>query len=381
MDHPFEIGEILAAYFGALPGDVRRHFSKDGEADPARLAARWEKRLVGDEVVDIVDSFAYYRALMATGRDRANVLSYNEPAASVYPFVVGRVFDAFGDGTKKALLSGAGAADGTALARAMAASISLRNAFRRAFSESVNGPILSFLYSMVYLMGFSSGGEASFLSRVLPRVGNWEGRVLDAGGGSGFAGLILSSRGPVTYVDFSPFRASRAAAIAAASRKDPAFFSEMLDLIDEESRVFNLVLDRALIPAEFPHEVTYGAADLAHLPADLGPFDGAILTDVLEHTADPQGVLASVARTLKNGARLLVTVPTDANGIAGRIREEEEGYTFPFLLHIEFFSDERIERMAQKAGLAVEELAYFSYEKTSCIGPAPMEVMGILRKK
>ncbi len=381
MDHPFEIREILAAYFSLLPEKEIIPFSLAGARDAEGLSARWEEVLTGDTKEDVIGSFGYYRALMAVQRERACALSYNETTARIYPFVVGRIFELFPREVRTELLAHAHVPDITGLARAMVESPALRNAFRRAFQGNISGPILSFLYSMVYLMGFSSGGEASFLRRVFGRVKEWKGHLLDAGGGSGFAGLVVSTRGPVTYIDFSPFRARRAGAIAAASRHDESFFYDMLDLIDEESAAFGLVLDRSLIPRLSAGPVSYRSADLSHLSGDLGPFDGAMLTDVLEHTTDPEGVVVSVGRTLRSGAPILITVPTDANGIVGRLREQEEGYTFPFLLHIEFFSDERIGRMAERAGFSVEELSYFSYEKTTCLGPAPMEVMAMLRKK
>ncbi len=381
MDYPFEIREILTAYFSCLPAEAREPFYRDKKAAAGELAVSWERMLIGRTRYEIGESFAYYDALMETRRDRRFVLSYNEPAALIWPFVIERIVSLFSPEARAALIRETGATVGGSPVPAMAASVRARNAFRRAFLANINAPILSFLYSMVYLMGFSSGGEASFLGRVFEKVRGWDGHLLDAGGGSGFAALMLSTRGPVTYIDFSPFRAERAAAIARASRDDPLFFSRVLDLIDRESGVFGLSLDRSLIPSPAAGTILWRSGDLSRLPVDFGPFDGAILTDVLEHTTEPEAVLAAVSRTLAPGAPLLITVPTDANGVAGQIREEEEGYAFPFLLHISFFSDERIEQMAAHAGLSVTELSYFNYEKTTCLGPAPMEVMAVMTKK
>jgi len=382
MDHPFEIREILSAYFSCLTADAVKQFYGDTEAAPRELALFWERILTGRTRDEIERSFGYYEALMETGRDRRFVLSYNEPVALIWPFVIERIVSLFPPGTQRALIDETGGAAGGSPVAAMRGSLLARNAFRRAFLGNISTPILSFLYSMVFLMGFSSGGEASFLGRVFGRAGRWEGHLLDAGGGSGFAALMLSTRGPVTYIDFSPFRAERAAAVARASREDPGFFSRMLDLIDRESGVFGLSLDRSLIPTLSEGAApSYRSGNLFGLPADFGPFDGAILTDVLEHTTEPEAALTAVSRTLRPGAPLLITVPTDANGITGQIREEEEGYAFPFLLHVSFFSDERIEKMAANAGLVVEEVSYFSYERTTCVGPAPMEVLVVMRKK
>ena len=147
---------------------------------------------------------------------------------------------------------------------------------------------------------------------------------------------------------------------------------------------FGLAMDRALLPSlsgSQNGELVCRAADLSRPPGDMGPFDGAIITDVLEHTTDPEAVVRNVSALLRPGARLLVTVPTDANGIAQREREEEHGYTFPFLLHIEFFSDGRIERIAAAAGMTVEKIVPFSHDKTTPGETVPMEVMAVLKKK
>ena len=77
---------------------------------------------------------------------------------------------------------------------------------------------------------------------------------------------------------------------------------------------------------------------------------------------------------------ILLTAPTDANGLRQKVMEEEDGLTFPFLLHINFFSEERIEEMADSAGLAVEETHPYSYQEMTCSGLVPMEVMVIMRK-
>jgi hypothetical protein len=142
------------------------------------------------------------------------------------------------------------------------------------------------------------------------------------------------------------------------SIRDKGFFKKILDLIDLESDTFGLMLDRSLIPKFTPSikgNLHHESGDLISLSKHLGPFDGAIVTDVLEHTTDPQSVLLEVASTLKSNAPLVLTVPTEENGIDQRAMEDENGLTFPFLLHIRFFSDEKIVKMADTAGLEVVE--------------------------
>ena len=56
--------------------------------------------------------------------------------------------------------------------------------------------------------------------------------------------------------------------------------------------------------------VTY--YDGGKVPFEDASFDGAICIEVLEHTADPQGLLAEIARVLKDDATLLLSVPWSA---------------------------------------------------------------------
>lgn len=50
-------------------------------------------------------------------------------------------------------------------------------------------------------------------------------------------------------------------------------------------------------------------ASLTSLPFDDGQFDGCLCTEVLEHISDDNAAVAELARCLKPGARLLVSVP------------------------------------------------------------------------
>jgi SAM-dependent methyltransferase len=50
-------------------------------------------------------------------------------------------------------------------------------------------------------------------------------------------------------------------------------------------------------------------ASVLSIPFKDGFFDSAICTEVLEHTAQPRDAVAEIARVLKSGGRLYVTVP------------------------------------------------------------------------
>jgi SAM-dependent methyltransferase len=380
MDHNFEIRDILLAYFKCLPENIRGKFALRGSDDPKSLADFWEGSLTTDRPDGITDSFFYYETLNELQEQKEFVLSYNERDSLIYPYIVEKIFSFFSERGQRRTFEEAGIDDTEDLAPLLRGSTDMRNAFKGAFLEEISPPILSFLYSIVYLMGFSSGGESALISRVFPKIKGWEGHILDAGGGSGFAGLVVSTRGPVTYIDFSLLRAKRAKAICEKARSDPGFFDRLLNLVDLESGTFGLKLERNLIPPLTDGDIDFRSGDLTDLPKGIGPFDGAIMTDVLEHTTNPEAVLKNVAGAIKKGGRILITVPTDANGIRQKVMEDENGLTFPFLLHINFFSETRIKGMADAAGLAVEETHPYSYQEMTCSGLVPMEVMVIMKK-
>lgn len=100
------------------------------------------------------------------------------------------------------------------------------------------------------------------------------GRVLNAGCGEGLYSAFLESFGDVreiTNVDL-------AAPSIAAQRKDPRHRDEQASLIA--------------------------------LPFDTGSFDGCLCSEVLEHIPDDGKAVAELARCLKPGAALLLSVPT-----------------------------------------------------------------------
>ena len=381
MDHNFEIRNILFAYFKYLPKNIRGKFAIKGSDDPKSLADFWEDSLTTNRLDGILDSFFYYETLNEIQSQKEFVLSYNERDSLIYPYIVEKTFSLFSDRGQRRVFDQTGIDDTKELFGLLRGSADMRNTFKSVFLEEISAPILSFLYSIVYLMGFSSGGESSLLERVFPKIKGWDGHILDAGGGSGFSGLVISTRGPVTYIDFSPLRAKRAKAICEKARSDPDFFNRLLDLIDRESGVFGLKLDRGLIPPLTSGKIDFRSGDLIDLPKGFGPFDGAIMTDVLEHTTNPEAVLKNVVGVTRKGGRIVLTVPTDANGIRQKVMEEEDGLTFPFLLHINFFSEVRLEEMADAARLTIEETHPYSYQEMTCSGLVPMEVMVIMRKE
>ncbi len=107
------------------------------------------------------------------------------------------------------------------------------------------------------------------------------------------------------------------------------------------------------------HEVVFASTDSSkrtnkpdvlydgqHLPFDAGAFDTVISTEVLEHTPDPAGLVAEMARVLKPGGTVILTTP-----FAFRLHEEPYDY-FRFTPH-------GLTSLLERAGLRVVEVRAF----------------------
>jgi len=91
-------------------------------------------------------------------------------------------------------------------------------------------------------------------------------------------------------------------------------------------------------------------ADIFSPPAELGEFDVVCIFDVLEHLPDEQKTLAALARLLKPGGILIVTVPAHAAlwsyfDVAAR--------------HCRRYERSSLSRALQDAGFAVKQLSEF----------------------
>lgn len=90
----------------------------------------------------------------------------------------------------------------------------------------------------------------------------------------------------------------------------------VLDVGSADGHVRDWLLDCEYIAVDYPVTVKqmYGTrphvfADGAALPIADASIDTVLLLEVLEHVRDPCGVLASIARVLKPGGLLLLSVP------------------------------------------------------------------------
>lgn len=89
------------------------------------------------------------------------------------------------------------------------------------------------------------------------------------------------------------------------------------------------------------------AYDGAHVPAEDGAYDLAVVSHVLEHVADPAALLAEAARV---GRRLVVEVPLEANRSAARPAKRAQAAEIG---HIQVFSRADVAALASGAGLRV----------------------------
>ena len=84
------------------------------------------------------------------------------------------------------------------------------------------------------------------------------------------------------------------------------------------------------VTQDWPQSVHAGSvaadivADLHSLPPGVGEFDFVLCTEVLEHVAEPDRVLAELARVIRPGGGLLLTVP-----FVGALHEEPHDYWRP----------------------------------------------------
>ncbi len=99
-------------------------------------------------------------------------------------------------------------------------------------------------------------------------------------------------------------------------------------------------------------DVRAGTLEAQRLPADR--FDAVTSSHVIEHVHDPLGFLQECARVAKPGGQIVVVTPN--TGSLGRRRLGTRWLGLDPPRHLHLFSRATLRRLAERAGLRVEEL-------------------------
>lgn len=84
------------------------------------------------------------------------------------------------------------------------------------------------------------------------------------------------------------------------------------------------------------------------LAAECGPFDAAVMLDVIEHLSDPASILAELRGAMRKGGRLLLTTG-DIGALAARLSGSSWRLMTP-PQHLWFFSPETVTRLLERTG-------------------------------
>jgi len=96
--------------------------------------------------------------------------------------------------------------------------------------------------------------------------------------------------------------------------------------------------------------------DVARLPFPDACFDRVICSEVLEHVSDPGAVVRELARVLRPGGVLAVSVPTPFTEWAFRFASDDYFRTPGG--HVRIFTARRLTRLFSRAGLRVMDLHF-----------------------
>lgn len=160
------------------------------------------------------------------------------------------------------------------------------------------------------------GRLTAWLARAVPG-----GHILDAGCGAGTLTETLARRGyHVTAVDGA------------------------VEFVDH--------LRRRVAGAGLSDRVEVYWADLQHGDLPAAAFDGAVCGEVLEHLPDDAAAVASIARSLKPGGSLVLTVPAGA-----------ERYTWvdEWAGHVRRYEEPALRELVEGAGLEIQAMVRWGF--------------------
>lgn len=74
--------------------------------------------------------------------------------------------------------------------------------------------------------------------------------------------------------------------------------------------------ERLCLHKQVNDRAEFRLGDLAELPYDDGTLDLVIASEVIEHAPDPERVLGEIARVLRPGGKLILTIPMESRSVA-----------------------------------------------------------------
>jgi SAM-dependent methyltransferase len=249
--------------------------------------------------------------------------------------------------------------------------IAHRNATRRWLSHHLDATQFQLLEEFVAIQGFSSGGEALFLRYVWPRLQIFlqqssRPRMLDAGCGSGYASLVMSTAresGVIFSVDSSEIRQARFAALLKYLERtsDEALHSTLSRCYSIEQSPEFLALHHDIDWREFvPTKIRTLRSRLEHLPVErISQVDGIVCVDVLEHVSDPMATVKSFSTLLRRGGMVFLSVPSIFSGLQERLYAITHGHLFPGMLHLNHFSEATLIDLFGKWNFRPREISRF----------------------
>jgi ADP-heptose:LPS heptosyltransferase/ubiquinone/menaquinone biosynthesis C-methylase UbiE/glycosyltransferase involved in cell wall biosynthesis/predicted O-methyltransferase YrrM len=130
---------------------------------------------------------------------------------------------------------------------------------------------------------------------------------------------------------------------------DGALLSYLPDDLQKHGIDFSRV---AIDRARERHIGHFEVGDIQNLNYDSDTFDTVIMMEVLEHIDDTDGAISEAVRVMKNGARLIITVP-DQECIT------DEKWPGGVSLHVSKWSENKVRSLASRCGLSVAEMRKF----------------------
>ncbi len=188
------------------------------------------------------------------------------------------------------------------------------------------------------------------------RPGMW---ALDAGCGQGRHTLEFARRGcPAVAMDLDPADLRHTRYLLAALAREmegPAARRRGGRRGKRGGAAPDGVVPHGVVPHEVaPHLALRG--DALRLPFATHRFDRVICSEVLEHVADPELATAELARVLKPGGLLAVSVPTPATEWAYRFSSDDYFNTPGG--HVRIFTPRRLSALLAGHGLHVEDVNF-----------------------